>query len=447
MAERHVSADLFRRFLDGKVAKQEAKRIVRHLIHGCEDCLALSSRIVAEAGYWFPKRGLVSEAEYEDAFASAFRFATAEERRAALARVRGWGQWAPLERFLPEERLQTVLAEKHFHHWGFYRALLDAARRYSRTDPREAVNIVSLAMTVAELLDAATIGGPQALGDLRAMASGNMGNVKRLAGDLDGAREALNNAWALLEEGSGDPLERAHLLSLDASYARTVGEFEMAESILRDALHIYRSAGDLHMQGRILIQMGDAIGYINPARGIEYIEEALGLVNTSREPRLELCAQHDLAFFLTDAGRPEEALAVFDRARPLYKQFPDDWAQLRQTWMEGKIARGFNHLEEASQIYRQVWEVLRDRELTYDLLMVSLDLAECYVASGHYATAARFAAEVYEVMRGSQVNHYTMAAWLVLRNAIELHEATDILKQVRRHYLRHFMKPAEFVGE
>jgi hypothetical protein len=79
--------------------------------------------------------------------------------------------------------------------------------------------------------------------------------------------------------------------------------------------------------------------------------------------------------------------------------------------------------------------------------MVSLDLAECYVQSGHYATAARFAAEVYEVMRGLQVNHYAMTAWLVLRNAIELHEATDALKQVRRHFLRHFMKPAEFAGQ
>ncbi len=447
MTEWHLSANLFRRFLDGRTTKEESKRIVRHLIHGCEECLALSSRLVAESAYWFPKRGALSETEYEDAFQAALRFANAEERRAAIARVRGWGQWAGLHELLPEERLQQVLALKHFHHWGFYRALLDAASRYSRTDPREAVEVVSLAITVAELLDPASVGGAKAATDLRATASALLGNARRLAGDLQGAREALNNAWHLLDAGTGGRMERALILSLDASYIRTVGEFETAECVLQEALNIYVAAGDSHMQGRILIQMGDAVGYIDPLRGIAYIRRALELLNSTREPRLELCAQHDLAFFLTNAGRAEEALAVFDRARPLYKQFPDDWTQFRLSWMEGKIARGLGHLEEAAQIFRQVWEDFRERELHYDLLMVSLDLAESYVASGRYATAARFAAEVYQIMDGWKVHHYALSAWLVLQKALEFHEAEDVLLRVRRHFLRHWHQPEELVEE
>jgi tetratricopeptide (TPR) repeat protein len=241
-----------------------------------------------------------------------------------------------------------------------------------------------------------------------------------------------------LDQGSGDPLERAQLLSLDASYVRTMGEFETAESILEEALNIYTAAGDTHLQGRTLFKMGDAIGYVQPERGIEYIRRAMGLVNTSREPRLELCAHHDLVFFLVHAGRPEEALAALDRARPLYKQFPDDYAQLRLHWMEGKIARGMGHLDEAAQALRKVWEDFRERELHYDLLMVSLDLAETHVTAGDHETAARFAAEVYELMAEWKINHYALAAWLVLQNALELGEAEDILTRIRGYFLRHW---------
>ena len=117
--------------------------------------------------------------------------------------------------------------------------------------------------------------------------------------------------------------------------------------------------------------------------------------------------------------------------------------------MEGKIARGFNHLEEAvSDLPPGVGGLPVSGELhLYDLLMVSLDLAECYVQSGHYATAARFAAEVYEVMRGLQVNHYALSAWLVLQKALEFHEAEDVLLRVRRHFLRHWHQPEELVEE
>jgi hypothetical protein len=184
----HMSADLFRRFLDGRAMRDESKRLIRHLVHGCDECQGLASRLVAESGYWFPKRGFVSEEEYEDAFQTALRFATVEERRAAIARLRGWGQWAGLEDLLPEERQQAVVAHKRYHHWGFYRALLDAARGYSFRDPREAVEIVNLAITVAELLDPASVGGEKAAIDLRAMAFAILGNARRLAADLPGAR-------------------------------------------------------------------------------------------------------------------------------------------------------------------------------------------------------------------------------------------------------------------
>lgn len=445
----HISADLLRRFIGRATTNQESMRLVRHLLRGCEQCGALTQRILDESGYWgFLKRAAgFSAEEYDQAFETALRFATQEERRAAVARLRGWGQWAALLPLLPEERDALVAAERDFHHWGFYQALLDASRWFCLNDPREAVDIVQLAIRVAERLDPAAVGGEQSAMDLRAKGWAILGNARRLASDLDGARQALNEAWRLHEQGTQDPLEKAFILGLDASWVRVMGDFEMAETILEEALKIYGAAQDHHMQGRTLLKMGDAIGYADPERGITHIRRALELINTTREPRLELCAQHDLAHFLNDAGRPQDALAVLERARPLYKQFPDDWAQLRLQWLQGKIARNLGHLAEAANIFRVLWEEFNSRLLRYDLLMVSIDLAEAMFANGDHASATRLVSEVYPIMAQWGLHVHAVAAWLVFQQALELRQADDHFAQVRLYFRRHWNKPAEFAPE
>lgn len=427
MAEEwHISAELFRRFLRREGTRTENRRLVRHLLGECTFCSALATRLMDEEGYWFPKRsqGLTPD-DYDKTFASAVDFCAEETRRAALLRLRGWGQWASLAALLPEERSALVTTDPSYQHWGFYRALLDAV----------------------------AVGGEEAATDLQAMGWAILGNARRLTSDLNGAREALNEAWRLQEEGSGDPLLRAQILSLDASYIRATGEFDTAVSVLEEALQIHRAAGDLHQQGRVLLQMGTTIGYVEPERGLAYIRAALGLINTSKEPRLELCAQHALAHLSVDAGRPQEALAILDRARPLYKQFPDDWAQLRLHWLEGRIARGLEHFDEAAFALRDVWGAFGERRLSYDALMVAIELAETYVASGEYVRAAAFASEVFPVLTQWGLHRHALAAWRVLQEALERAAADelavrgDLFRRLSLYYRRTWHNPAEFRPE
>jgi tetratricopeptide (TPR) repeat protein len=163
--------------------------------------------------------------------------------------------------------------------------------------------------------------------------------ARRFASDFEGAHRAFNEAWRILEEeGTNDLLDRAHVIGLESGYMQDMGEFEIAEASLEEALEIYRQLRDAHLEGRTLLKMGDCIGQIYPERGIARVRQALPLIDAAKEPRLELCAQHDLAWFLNDSGKPEEALVVLDRARRVYQQFPDKWTQLRLHWLEGRIA-------------------------------------------------------------------------------------------------------------
>jgi tetratricopeptide (TPR) repeat protein len=446
----HLSAELFRRFLEQRVSRRERRAVVRHLITQCPECLALAGRITGEGGYWFGKAGAdaFAERDYAEAFQTAFKFASHAARRVAFERLRGWGHWSALDPLLPNERLPVVVMRKDWQHWGLFRALLDAGRWYSFRDPHEAANIVQLALDIVDLLDPAQVGGEAPAKDMRAKAWAILGNCRRLASDLEGAREAIAAAWKFNEEGTGDPLDKAQILSFDASYARAIGEFETAESILEKAASLYLAVGDAHLQGRTLIQMGGTIGYVDPDKGIAHIEHGLQLINPVREPRLELCAQHALALFLSDAGRPREALAILDRARPLFKQFPDDWAQLRLHWLQGRIAHGLEQSAEAVHILRQVWEEFRARDLRMEFLMVSIDLAEAHVAAGEIATAGRLLANVTPILTSWHLHQNAIAAWLVFQKTLEERRgagaaaAGALFSQLRLYYLRYWHVPA-----
>lgn len=443
MADEHVAEELLRQFLSAEASPQEAQRVVRHLVSGCTECAELSHRLAGELHLWSRPEATPWDDRYQGAFDRALAFATAEERRIALERLRGWGQWAFLEPLPPEARLALVESEPSYQTFGLYDRLLEASRHATRTEPEEAVDIVRLAIAVAERLDPEKI-GRELVADFRAAAQGELGNAKRRASDFPGARQAFNEAWRILEqEGSNDPAEKARLLSLEASYLDNLGEFETAETLLEEALGLYRQIRDPHLQGRTFFQMGDTIGHIDPKRGLAHIRRALPLLDATREPRIELCAWHDFAWYLNDSAHPDEALAVLEQARPLYANFPDSYTQLRLHWLEGRIASNLGDLAEAESVFQQLWEEFRVRDLHHELVLVSIDLAEVLVKKGETNRAAELVEECYPILESWGLHRYALAAWLFFQQALAEHRVEDVFKTIRAYYRRHWANPPE----
>jgi tetratricopeptide (TPR) repeat protein len=446
MAGWHIPEELLERFLRLEASRDESQQLVRHLLSGCPKCLGLAFRITSEIGLFAPlkpsgKAGW--EQAYEAVFARTLAFTSEEEQRLALEKLRGWAQWAQLEPLAPQVRFVRVESDSRFHTYGLYDRLLEASCWYRRTEPAEAVDIVRLAILVAERFDPALL-GEERIADLKAAAWAALGNAKRIAEDFEGARRAFNEAWRILEGGTGDPIEEARLIGLEASYMKDIGQFEVAETSLEDALEIYRKVGDLHQQGRILLKMGEIIGHVNPERGVFHLRKALALIDASREPLLELCAQHALSQFLSDSGRPEEALALLERARPLYKQFRDDLTQLRLHWVEGKIAYRLGEYDEAESIFAQLWEEFRARDLHQEVVLVTIDLAQALAAKGEPERAARLAAECYSIMKNWGLHKDALAAWLVFQDALSQERGIrEIFGRVGEYYRRHWFLPAQ----
>jgi tetratricopeptide (TPR) repeat protein len=382
---------------------------------------------------------------YETVFQQALVFASELERQLAEEKLRGWAQWAVLEPLSPDVRITRIKADPSFHTFGLYTRLLEASRWALRSEPAEAVDIIRLAIAVAELIDASRIESRHRA-DLRASAWAALANTQRIAEDFDEARRSFNEAWRILEEeGTNDPLDRASLINLEASYLKDIGEFEMAESTLEEALGIYQRAGDHHLQGRVMLKMGEIIGHIDPQKGIAHIQSASSLMDTTREPRLELGAQHALAGFLSDLGYPEDALAVLDRARPLYERLGDEFTQLRLHWLEGKIAHRLGKLDEAEHIFGQLWEELRVRDLNQEVVLVSIEMAQVLTRKGETARAAEMAAQCFSIMKSWRLHNDALAAWIVFQHALD-HGAAEgkVFEKIEAYYRRHWVRPARF---
>ncbi len=430
----HVSEELLRGFIAGASSKEEGQRIVRHLVRGCERC----ARMMAST--WLGEGA--EEADYEAAFAEAFKFATEMEEQLAIERLRGWAQWSALEPLFPAARIAVVRSQPAYHTFGLYERLLEAAQWYSRRDPAEAADIAMLALVVAEHIP--TLEGA-ARADLRATTWAHVANMRRLASDFEGAREAINGAWRIFEEeGSGDPSDRALIISLEASYLDDVGEFEVAESHLETALNLYKSLGDLHLQGRTLIQMGDIIGHVDPARGIRRIMRGLELITPAKEPRLELCAKHDLAWYTCELGRPDEALAFLDRARPLYALHQDSYTQLRLHWLEGKIAFARGEVDEAQNVFARLWDEFHARDLHQEMVLVAIDFAEVLAMKGEIEGAATLVREVHTIMANWKLHRYALAAWLYFERLLTEGRWSHVFAKLRIYYRRHWNRAEAF---
>jgi tetratricopeptide (TPR) repeat protein len=448
MDEDHASRDLMRRFFRAELSRQDSHEIVRHLMRRCQGCLAVAEEVGLEEGY------IYEEGDFQNVlFAGGtgqqnptyLRLLGSVDIEAELARerLRGLGLWHALEKHDQDRRLAMIRRDPRMHIWGLYDRLLEKSRETSFHAPGHASDIAQLALAVVETLDPARY-EPERIADLRAGALGVLGNARRLASDFAGAGRAFRSARQELSRGTGDPLAEAGLVSLEASLLKDLGEFDRAVSALEGARAIYRERNDTHMEGRILLKQADAIGYIHPERAIEMAQSGLALIDSAREPRLDWCGRHTLALFLNDAGKPREALALLEATRPLYAQFKDPWTRVRLHWLEGKISRSLGDLAEAEETFKRLWYDLQDPASAHELTLLSIDLAEVYVARGKHEEALELVEELTPLLQEWGMHAEGLALWLLMQRAVQERRAEAALfRRVTEYMNRAWFRPLE----
>lgn len=377
----HLTNDTVEQLLKAEISGSERKQAVRHLLLGCEECRRRARSTARRLGVTLASdwSGEEAEAAYDRVFERVEKTAVATLRRLQDEKTVAAGLWASLQEHPPARRLDILAGDPRMHTWGLYNRLLEITREITPTEPERALEVSELACAVADRLDPAVYTEAR-VKDFQAAALAVRGNCKRVLEGFDEAGADLDRASALLREGTGDPLERAALLSYQGSLLTDLGAYENAWRVLDRAVRLYTKAGDDIRIGRTLLQQSTAAGYVDPAKAVEILEEAEPFVDPVQEPFLELSRRHSLALFLNDAGRTTEALEVLEDSRSLYRRFPTQ--ALRLAWLQGKIERNLGNLEEAGEIFEQVAADFLARSQFQEHLLASLDLAEVCYAQG-----------------------------------------------------------------
>lgn len=187
-------------------------------------------------------------ARYDKAFLDTERRLTEAQEQAKRERQLAGVQWSSLANHPPARRLVMVLNDGRLHHWGLYDLLVEKSRDAAADDPVAAVNLAVLALAVAERLDGLAYGAAR-VADFKTAALVALGDARRLAGDLAGARLAISQARINLEMGTGDLLEEASLLGALVNLLCDLGEYRKAAEMLERANALYRRLGDSRLRG------------------------------------------------------------------------------------------------------------------------------------------------------------------------------------------------------
>lgn len=449
MEEEHFPRETLELFFQGTLSRDESRGIVRHLLARCPQCVQAASAIAHREnlvpGTEVPRspQPAVRPEAYDRVFEKVFSGIGEMETRLAREKLRSIGQWSALEGHPQARRLVMIHNDPRLQSWGLYERLLEECAQVERRDPATAVDLAELALAVIDHLDPEAF-GEERLADFRATALAALGNARRLAKDFDGAREAFRQAWEALKQGSEDPIEQAALVSREANLCCDLGDFEEAAQLLEQALALYREGGDLHFQGRTLLQQALLVGYADPEKGVDLAEEALALIDAVREPRLELCARHNLTWFLNDSGQVREAMAMLETSRSLYAQFADAWTRILLHWLEGRITRSLGDLPEAEHTFKGVWKKLHKRGFQRELTLLTIDLAEVYVQQGKLQEAIELVDAFYPLLEESGMHAEGLAFWRYLREALSARSVeSGVFRRTSIYYRRAWRRPME----
>lgn len=435
MSDDHLTRETVERALRGEIAPAEVIRaLLRHLLDLCPECRRAWREVALPRGR--AGSGALGDGAYGPAFERAL--AAAESRRPDLERERAEARERVAELAAAPEARQLALLrdDPRFARWGVCDLLINESYRAAFEDPEAAAGLARLALEVAGRLDPALYGGPF-LADVRSLAWAYLGNARRVASDLAGAEEALGEAERLRGEGVGDPLTRAQVANLLASLRRSQRRFGESRALLDEVAAIYREVGDLHMEGRTLVKQAHTLREAGePGVALPLLERALELIDPGWEPRLDLCARHNLASTLTDLGRCREAAALLEENRELYRRFDDFSTRLRRRWLEGRLAACRDDAEAAEAAFREVRQGFIDHGIGYDAALVCLDLALLFAARGRSAEVRALAEEMLPIFRSRDVHREALAALLIFQQTARAEAVTVALVERLAAYLR-----------
>lgn len=229
-------------------------------------------------------------------------------------------------------------------------------------------------------------------------------------------------------------LREAELLELQARRLAEQDRLDDAECLLGRALALYRSLGERHLEGRVLV-LAAAVrnrrgGEEAERETISRLREGLARLDEDREPALAAPSFQRLAGLLAKAGQGEEARVALGRARALYERAADTPNLVRLRLLDGTLAAALGSTEAeaaaaAETAFRDAMREALRAGLGQEAARALLELALLYARQDRAADLQRLAGELSPICRLPGVGMSVTMALLFFRRLVETGFATQ----------------------
>jgi len=409
MDDIHLSREILRAVHHGKVPQGVLEEIkTEHLLSLCPHCSAEVRAYETELRGGAPVLSRV----FQIVSATLERLAATASREAAQAER----DLRALLPSTPEERVRLVEgARSRFRNPALVKLLLEESHKRLPGEPAEAYHFSDLAWRIVNRNPRM-----QDYFDFYVLAVAEKANACRVANDRRRADELFTLArQVLVEHGVTAPAVVARVDDLLGSLRKDQRRLPEAERLLKRAAMQFGLINATNDAARTLINLGAVYGHQKDSdRAIETTRSALALLGPDAELRLHLCGTYNLAFYLTEAGRFEEAAEVLEWNEELFRRFPEPWTQLRLLWLRGDIAAGQGDLAAAERAYVETRDGFVGQGIGYDAAIVSLDLAVLYLRQGRAGGVRRIAAEMIPLFQAQDVHREALAALALFQEAV-----------------------------
>jgi len=329
-----------------------------------------------------------------------------DETDALSARQEAERLWARLERRQPAQRRLLVEQGREFQTWALCERVVTESIAQAPNHPKEALELGGLALHIADRIPGEQTWRWRMQGLCWAMIT----NARRVLGELRIADDTMARATKLWEDGApGDSglLNEAWLPWIEANLRRDQRRFPLALKKIEEALAL----DDGELRGKILISKSLILKFLgDPDGSTAVLEQAIPLIDTTRESRLAFGLSFNLLEDLCELGRATEVEPRLPGVRRLAESLAEPLDLTKVVWLEGKTAAGLERTAEALAAFEQARREFRSRDFYLLYALVSLDMALLLLEQGRTAEVRKLAEEMVFIFRAQGLDREALVA-------------------------------------
>jgi len=330
------------------------------------------------------------------------------------------GQWERLKgQPLPWRRAE-IRGNPDFHTWSFCLFLCAESVRRATDNPKAAPHVGRLAVAVARRCSE-----PWAE-RLVAYALAHLANAYRVLGKHREAELLFGKAgrlWNSPGAAAADPgvLDPGRIFDLKASLRKDQRKLPEALALLDRAFPISR------VPGRILVSRSLVLSLMG------FYEEAITTLQRAAEfllngePRDEFVLKLNMGVNLCHLLRFDAAAELADAAFKIAVDSKNQIDILRSRWLRARVLAGQGDRSAALSIYRNLVNKFVKLGMTYDLALVTLELAALLLALGQISECRSLTVGLPAYFEAKGIHKEALAALKVFTDSVHLEAATEEL--------------------